>query len=305
VILATQYYRAPFPRRERWRDDLAKIRATGFDAIGTLIPWAWVEPAPGAYEWDDHDELIEAAGDAGLKVIPCFMTEMQPLWIHRELPGMHMVDHTGRAVVSSQLSYTHFGLMPGACTDHPEVRERATAFMTALARRYAAADAILMWDCWNEMRWLTQADGWVCHCERTVEAFRAYLRDCYESLDGLNDAWQRRYRSWEDVVPAKLPCRTSTDAMAYAAFLSHRTANELRWRRAAVLDGDATRPVTAHTSFPAPWSTGEYTEYEPPLARGNDWELAELVDGFGSSHFPAWMHGLPAAALRDASSRAP
>jgi beta-galactosidase len=204
-----------------------------------------------------------------------------------------MVDHMGRAVVSSQLSYTHFGIMPGACTDHPEVRERAAGFMTALASRYAHAEQILMWDCWNEMRWMTQADGWVCHCERTVEAFRAYLRARHEDLDGLNEAWQRRYRSWEDVVPAKLPCRTSADAIAYAAFLAHRTEEELRWRREAVLRGDDTRPVTAHTSFPAPWASGEWTEYEPPLARGNDWNLADVVDGFGSSHFPAWMHGSP------------
>jgi beta-galactosidase len=293
VILATQYYRAPFPRRERWEADLAEIRATGFDAIGLLIPWAWVEPAPDAWEWEDHDAVIEAAGAAGLKVIPCAMTEMQPLWIHRELPDAHMVDHMGRAVVSSQLSYTHFGIMPGACTDHPAARERAGRFMTALAERYAGAEQILMWDCWNELRWITQADGYVCHCEHTLAAFRAWLRERFGDLDGLNAAWQRRYRSWEDVVPAKLPCRTYTDAMAYAAFLAHRTTTDLAWRRDAIRAGDGSRPVTAHTAFPSAWCTGEFFEYEPALARGNDWDLADLVDGFGSSHFPAWIHTSP------------
>ncbi|ADB53485.1 beta-galactosidase [Conexibacter woesei] len=290
MILATQYHRPPFPRRDRWRDDLARIRATGFDTIVLTAPWAWIEPEPGAYDFADQDELVALAGEIGLKVVINLWTELQPVWIERELPDARLVDHTGRPVVSSPLAYAQFGVMPGGCTDHPGVRERASAFMTATAERFAGAENLLLWDCWNEIRWMTQADGHVCHCEHTVARFRDWLRERHGDLDGLNAAWQRRYRSWDDVAMAKLPTRTYTDVMAYQAFLTRRAAVDLRWRRDAVHAGDSSRPILAHTAFPSAFSSGEWFEYEPALARGNDFELADQVDGLGSSHFPAFIH---------------
>jgi beta-galactosidase len=294
VKLCTQYYRPPFPDRARWREDLAQIRATGFDAIVLTASWAWIEPEPGVYEFGDFDELVELAAEAGLQVVLNTWSELQPVWIHRVVPDGHMVDHMGRAVISSPLSYAQFGIMPGGCTDHPEVRERAGRFLTATAEHYAGAANLLQWDCWNEIRWMTQSDGYVCHCEHTVARFRDWLREQHGDLDGLNAAWRRRYRTWDDVAPVKLPTRTYTDAMAFQAFLAHRVLGDLRWRRDAVRAGDPERPIVAHTAFPSAWCAGESFEYEPALARGNDFELAAELDGFGSSYFPAWIHPSPA-----------
>lgn len=291
--LCTQYYRPPFPERRRWRDDLAQIRATGFDAIVLTASWAWLEPRPGAYDFGDFDELIGMAGDAGLQVILNTWSELQPLWIHRELPGAELVDHRGQRVVSSPLAYAQFGLTPGGCTDHPEVRDRAGAFLTAIAGHYAGWDQLLLWDCWNEIRWHTQADGYVCHCDHTVARFHDWLRARYGDLDALNAAWHRRYCAWEDVRPVKAPTRTYTDAMAFQAFLADRAAEDLRWRYEAVRAGDPARPILAHTSFPSAWCAGAFFEYELALMRGNDFDLADQVDGFGCSHFPAWIHRNP------------
>jgi beta-galactosidase len=293
VKLFTQYYRPPFPERARWREDLAEIKATRFDGIVLTASWAWIEPEPGAYDFDDHDELIELAAAAGLEVIVNVWSELQPVWVPRELPDSHMVDHMGHAVISSPLAYAQVGIMPGGCTDHPEVRARAGAFHTAVAERYAGAENLLMWDCWNEIRWASQADGYVCHCEHTLERFRAWLRERHGDLDGLNAAWRRRYSRWEDVTLAKLPTRTYSDVIAYQSFLAARASGDLRWRRDTVRAGDPERPIVAHTAFPSVWCTGEFFEYEPALARGNDFELADQVDGLGSSHFPAWIHTDP------------
>lgn len=268
--LATQYYRPPFPRQHRHRDDLEAIKRTGFDTIVVTAPWAWYEPAAGDYQYDDLDQLMELADAVGLDVFVCFFAEVQPVWIHREVPDAHLVDHRGQRVVSSPLSYTHFGIMPGGCTDHPRIRELMGRFLTATARRYATAGALAGWDCWNEIRWLTQADGYVCHCPHTVASFHTWLCERYGTLDALNDAWQRRYRSWDDVAMAKVPPRTYTDVMAFEQFLTRRAAVDLRWRYEAVRAGDPARPIYAHTAFPSIHCTGEFFEYEPALARGND-----------------------------------
>ncbi|WP_283136513.1 beta-galactosidase [Rhizohabitans arisaemae] len=291
--LCTQYYRPPFPETHRWHEDLARIKETGFDAIVLTASWAWLEPEPGTFDFTDFDALIEDAGRAGLQVIVNTWSELQPVWIHREVPDGHMVDHLGRAVVSSPLAYAQFGIMPGGCTDHPRVRELAGRFLTTTAERYADTGHILLWDCWNEIRWLTQSDGYVCHCEHTVARFREWLDKRHGGLDGLNAAWHRRYRTWQDVQPSKLPTRTYSDTMAFGAFLTDRAAEDLVFRRDAVRAGDPARPVVAHTAFPSAYCTGEFFEYEPALARGNDFHLADQVDGFGSSYFPAWIHTAP------------
>jgi len=294
MILSTQYYRPPFPQQHRWDEDLRTIRATGFDAIYVTATWSWVEPAPGEYVFDDYERLFAAAEREGLRVIVNLWSEIQPTWVEREIPGSAMIDHTGKPVVSSHMTYTQFGLTPGSCTDHPEVRKRAGDFLSAFVSHFAGAPALHVWDCWNEMRFMSQADGHVCFCEHTQRGFQSWLQDRYPTLDALNAAWQRRYRSWEDVLPGRLPTRTYTDAMAQAAWLMHRTLRDLRWRSETVRAADPSVPVIAHAAFPATSNTGEFFDWEPPLARGDDWELAEVVDAFGSSHFPAWLHPSPA-----------
>lgn len=292
MIFATQYYRPPFPHRERWLADLRQIRDTGFNAIYVSVPWSWVEPDPGSFVFDDFDELFEMAREVGLRVIPNLFVEVQPLWIHRVVPDSHMIDHTGRHVLSSQLAYFNSGLTPGGCTDHPEVRSRATRFLAEFVSRYAAAQNLLAWDCWNEIRWMTQADGYVCHCEHTIEAFRSFIRERVGDLDALNTLWQRRYSSWEDVVPSKGPARTPIDAIEFQRFLTRRAAVDLKWRSEVVREADPAHPVIAHAAFPSVYLLSEFLD-EPALARGNDWELAEIVDGWGCSHFPGWIHTSP------------
>ena len=50
---------------------------------------------------------------------------------------------------------------------------------------------------------------------------------------------------------------------------------------------DPGHPIVAHCGAPSLFSTGE--DFEQALARGNDWDLADALEGFGSSHFPVWL----------------
>ena len=293
MIFSTQYYKPPFPTSARWRDDLEHIARIGFDTIYLSVTWAWVECEPQQYRFDDYDTLLELAGSQGLKVVLNLFVELQPTWIHRLYPESSMIDHMGRRVVSSQLSYFHYGLSPGCCTDDPQIRAHATKFMQAVAARYAHSPHLRLWDCWNEMRWMTQADGHVCYCPHTVRRYRTWLARRYGSLQALNDSWMRRYASWEDVIPTKLAGRTYTDAMVWQQFTAEHVAQDLRWRYDTLRAVDPSHPIVAHAAFPSIHNTGEFLEFETALGRGNDWQLAHQVDGYGCSHFPAWIHTEP------------
>ena len=60
-----------------------------------------------------------------------------------------------------------------------------SALASRLAERYADHPAVVMWHVNNEYG----CHNWHCFCDVSAEAFRSWLRDKYDGLDELNDAW--------------------------------------------------------------------------------------------------------------------
>jgi beta-galactosidase GanA len=64
------YFRLPSP--DLWRDQLEKLKATGFNAVSLYISWAYHSPAPGVFDFTgvrDLDRLLDIAADVGLFVL--------------------------------------------------------------------------------------------------------------------------------------------------------------------------------------------------------------------------------------------
>ena len=287
MILSAQYYRPPFPDRRYWRDDMRAMRKAGLNTVYLWACWGWIEPSLGRFVFDDYDELIAEAGDAGLRVVINTVAEIQPFWVPRVLPGAQMIDHMGRPVISSTRIECTVGLTPGGCTDHPDLRAAMGRFLTTIAARYGRSDTLLAWDLWNETRWAVQADGYACYCAHTTDAFRGWLRGRYGDLDGLSRAWGRRYASWDDVEPGKLPGRIYTDLMEFAAFLTDRARDHMRFRYDTIRAADPGHLIVAHAMNTA--SARVPVEFEQELSRGNDWDYTDFLDGFGASLFPLWF----------------
>ena len=287
MIFGAQYYRPPFPDRSHWKADMQHMRRSGLDTVQLWACWGWIEPEPGGYSFDDYDELVVLADQAGLKVVISTVAEIHPFWIHREVPDSPMVDHMGRTVVSSLRHECNVGLTPGGCTDNPAVVEYMASFLHTIGERYRSATNLAAWDCWNETRWAVQADGFVCYCDHTLREYRAYLDRRYDGLEGLNAAWKRRYRSWDDVRPGKVPDRPYTDLVEFEGFLTARAGGHAAFRWQVLHSADPDHPIVAHCGNPSLFSPGE--DFEQAVARGNDWDLADALDGFGSSHFPVWL----------------
>jgi len=164
--LGAQYYRAPFPESRYWEEDLRRMRDAGLNTVQLWLLWAWIEATPSQYVFDDYDRLLELTAHNGLGVVLSTIAEIQPYWIHREVPGSEMVNHLGHRVISQNRNECHFGLTPGGCTDHPGVWERMAAFFNSVVTRYRDLPNLRGWDCWNETRWNVDADGIVCYCPR-------------------------------------------------------------------------------------------------------------------------------------------
>ncbi|MBA4387341.1 MAG: hypothetical protein C0404_05130 [Verrucomicrobia bacterium] len=285
MILATQYYRPPFPVKRFWRDDMKKMRDSGLNALQLWCIWGWIESEPDKFNFDDYDELAEEADKAGLGLILSCIAEIHPYWIHRIVPESHLVDHLGRTVPSIGRNEVNVGLTPGGCFDHPEIRNRMGRFLSELSRRYAKLPILLGWDAWNETRWTVGAQGHTCYCRHTIAAFRDWLKNKYGSLASLSEAWKRRYSSWDDVDPGRFPAILPTEMTEFTEFLTWRAAQHMRFRYEILKGANPKKPVLAHNGQPATWDAGHI---EQTLCRGSDWDHAAVLDGFGCSHFPYW-----------------
>ena len=93
--IGVQYYRAPFPEMEYWKEDIKNVRNAGLNTLQLWVLWGWVESAPGKFDFSDYDRLVELADKNGLQVVLSSIAEIQPMWIHREVPGSEMIDRFG------------------------------------------------------------------------------------------------------------------------------------------------------------------------------------------------------------------
>jgi len=287
INLGPQYYRPPFPVSKHWKDDLRKMKDSGFNCVQLWVMWSWVEANPGKFDFDDYDRILDLAGECGLNAVLSTIAEVHPYWIHRVVPDCELITNLGHKVISEHRNECHNGLTPGGCFDHPEVWKRMSGFIHATAAHYRGRRNIAGWDAWNELRWNVGADGPVCYCRHTIKKYREWLGERFGSLEGLNKEWTRRYDSWEDVRPGKVPTRPYTSTMSFAHFLTWRSSRHAEDRYNIIKAAHPDKMVTAHGPSPCMTVVGE-GELNQALNRGNDWAIADRLDGIGCSNFPAW-----------------
>ena len=284
MLLGVQYYRPPTPTDEHWEGDMADIAAAGFDTVQLWVIWGWVEARRGTFDWSDYDRIMDSAHEAGLRVVLSTIAEMQPAWMLRDYPDAGAVDHLGRQTPSTTRVEAQVGITPGGSFDDPRVIEAMRTFLSETARHFDAHPALASWDVWNENRWAMESDGYLDYNPSTIESFRAWLGDKYGDLDGVAKAWGRRFSTWEDVQPGRKPGLPYTDLVEFQSFLSWRAAKHMRFRYDTIRAVDRVRPIYAHCGEPSVSSSG--WEFEQAMSRGNDFELADQLDGYGCSSFP-------------------
>ena len=124
---------------------------------------------------------------------------------------------------------------PGYCYDNPRVHAAAERFMIALASRLAPRPTFLAWDLWSEphiVQWgyfdYLPQPAVFCYCHHTVQRFRTWLQQKYQSLDVLNRAWYRTFSNW-DVIPTPkfISLMTYTEYIDWIDFIMEKLAEDL------------------------------------------------------------------------------
>ena len=179
--------------RETWLEDIELMRAAGVNLVSVgIFSWVLLEPREGEYDFSFLDEVLDLLAGAGIDVDLGTPTAAPPAWFWKKYPHARPVTRDGVTL--------GFGSRGLVSPSSPEYRRASAAIAGRLAERYAQHPAVVMWHVHNEYG----APIAESYDEASVVAFRAWLRERYGSLDGVNEAWGttfwgQRYGEWDEI----------------------------------------------------------------------------------------------------------
>lgn len=287
-----------------WEEDLRLMRRAGVNIVTLgVFSWSRLQPASDIWDFGWLDEIMDRLHENGIAVDLATATASPPAWLTTAHPEILPVTRTGETV------------WPGA-RQHwrptsPVFRRHALEVTTALAERYGGHPALAAWHVSNELGCHNVHD----YSEDAATAFRAWLRERYATVDGLNhawatDFWSQRYTDWEQVLPPRLAAShvNPTQQLDFARFSSDALRDHLRAESAILRGLSPGVPITtnfmvmghvAEMNY-ADWahevdfvSNDHYVRPEPDgadelsfsanltggLARGRPWYLMEHSTG--------------------------
>jgi len=199
-----------------WPEDmrLMKLAHVNMASIN-IFSWATLEPKPDHYTFEQLDRIMDMLAQHEIAADLATGTASPPTWMSRHFPSMLPVTRNGRRM--SHGSRQHY------CPNSPDFRRKSAALVQQLAERYAKHPALAMWHLNNEYGCHTSA----CYCDNCAAAFRVWLQERYQSLEGVNTAWgtsfwSQRYYDWEDILPPRItPAQNNpTQSLDYWRFMS-------------------------------------------------------------------------------------
>lgn len=184
-----------------WEEDLERMLEAGIKTV-RIAEFAWnlIEPEEGVYTYGFFDEFLDLAAEKGMHVIFCTPTATPPAWLTEKYPEVLNTDIDGNRIYHGARRHYNY--------NSPVYLEKCRNIVEKSASHYGKHPAIIGWQLDNEFncendRFYTESD---------TDAFREFLREKYQTLDALNEAWgtvfwNQTYTDWEQIF---VPRRTNT-----------------------------------------------------------------------------------------------
>ncbi len=193
VTTGTYYYPEHWDPGQ-WERDFKKMASMGFEFTHFAeFAWAMLEPQEDVYDFEWLDRAVELAKKHDLKIIMCTSTATPPVWLSRKYPEILRVKENGQIIDHGKRQHASFS---------SEVfRKHSLEMIAALADHYADEEAIIGWQLDNEPK------GTFDYSENAEKRFRQWLKQKYQSIDSLNQAWGTAFWSmtYQDFDQIALP----------------------------------------------------------------------------------------------------
>ncbi len=232
-----QYFRI---RPDLWRPGLARLKAAGFNAISSAIPWAWHEPEEGALDFtgQTHPQrnlvvFLELCRDSGLPLIaqpgPSISAEYggfgHPCWLGEKYPDTVMRGPDGRLIHDGHTF--SFALMQAT---YLAKVERWYAALVEVLRPYFDEPVIsLQIDHETGLTYRASLGKFDFNPD-TVGRYRIFLHDTYGEIEHLNAAWRTSYHAFGQILPPRGKWGRG-EAIDWQRFLEDWLVNYLKYLR--------------------------------------------------------------------------
>ncbi len=203
---------------EIWKKDMALAREAGINTLSIgIFSWAHLEPEEGKYEFGWLDEVMDMLAENKIRAILATPSGARPPWLAQKYPQVLRVNNERQKHL--------YGGRHNHCLTSPVYREKTAAMNEKLALRYGSHPALGMWHVSNEY-------GGECHCALCQQAFQAWLKERYDTIEALNDAWwnqfwAHRFTSFDQVESPTSPSwlgenENHGQKLAWRRFVSHQ-----------------------------------------------------------------------------------
>lgn len=261
-----------------------------FNMVRIYPTWDYFNPAPDVYDFEQVDEVMTICDELGLNVLLGIVIETAPYWLEHQHPDARYVDARGKPQVLAGSPAQISGGWPGLCLDALPVQQAASAFITTLVTNATRHPSLWAYDVWNEPRLEAAAsrdlfanvpERLFCYCVHSQRAFQEWLQRKYGTVDQLNEAWVRRFRTFDEVAPPPHH-GTYMDWLDWRRFAIDSQTDQMDLRTTIVRALDPARLVESHTAHCPPVDERSHAV----LWATDSWALAERCDVWGASLFP-------------------
>jgi beta-galactosidase len=206
--------------------------------------------------------------------------DVAPAWIYRKYPDASMITLDGRKIAPQTQPHRQIGGL-GYCFNHHGVMEHLFHFLKKTVTRYTDHPALAIWNVGSEPELTSSmaemrlyADNaekmgdMLCYCSHCKSKFKQWLSQKYNSVDQLNQSWNRNYRNFDEIELPKTR-NTFNDMIDWRMFFVHTLGANVkrRFEIARAIDNNR-HPLMCHhvfiQGFPItstandPWNVGQY-----------------------------------------------
>lgn len=244
---------------EVWQEDVKLMREAGVNLVSVgIFSWAKLQPDENTYDFGWLDRVMDLLAKNGVYVDLATATASPPPWLSAKYPDVLAVDTDGRTYYpGSRQQYS---------PSSPTYRKFAAALVRKIAERYKHHPALVAWHINNEYACHMNE----CHSEASTQAFRAWLKNKYKTIDALNAAWgtafwSQVYYHWEEIfTPRHAPYTNNpTQQLDFKRFTSDAFLECCEMERAILREATPDVPVT--TNFMAFFKPLDYRKWAERL----------------------------------------
>jgi beta-galactosidase len=236
VLYGAAYYNEYMPGDQvaRLDKDIALMKGAGLNVVRMgESTWSLWEPEDGRFEYAWMDNIVDAMGKAGIKVILGTPTYSIPAWMAHQHPEV-LAERIPSGPFGGKPVPSVYGIRQNMDTDSPAYRFYAERLIRHIVAHYKDNATVIGWQLDNET-------GSYDAVNRDVFiGFQHYLEKKFGTPEALSKAWFLNYwgenlHSWED-----LPTRDGTISTGYklewARWSQMRVTDFLHWQAKLVRD---------------------------------------------------------------------